>query len=70
MAVIYIKIEQSSCVREPKLRIKEIASIYVAAAKQTIAVHTRFSPIKKRSREEILQAALAQPSHGSSLGAR
>ena len=28
MAVIYIKIEQSSCVREPKLRIKEIASIY------------------------------------------
>ena len=27
MAVIYIKIEQSSCVREPKLRIKEIASI-------------------------------------------
>lgn len=28
MAVIYIKIEQSSCVREPKLRLKEIASIY------------------------------------------
>ena len=28
MAVIYIKIEQSNCVREPKLRIKNIASIY------------------------------------------
>ena len=28
MAVIYIKVEQSNCIREPKLYIKDIASIY------------------------------------------